>query len=348
MPKGADVILSVGPNGRWYFDWFDEEYGPVKRHIGVEAYTPQPEKLPNNVDWIAEDLAAPGGVAAVETGSVDLVFSGQNIEHLWPEQVVSLLSESNRVLRKDGLLVVDSPNRLLTSVYQWSMGEHTVEFDPVEAETILRLGGFALERMKGLWLCNDNGRLLPLEPSDDVLGGASWVRRIVRATERPHDSFIWWAEARKIGEPDVLGLLRAVTSVFEASWPERVARVKPLNGITIDLPDGRPGVYMPRGSEGYALIGPYMALPPGTFTFSLPVEWDGGAGETVCRLELIGGDELLGSAELEATNARGNVELSCTTTIHKIRFAVHVRLWCPGVADVTAPLTLTMSPDPWH
>ena len=86
MPSGADTILSAGANGIWYFDWFDQEYGPVKHHIGVEAYMPRPDGLPDSVEWVDADLAGPNGVASVASGSVDLVFSGQNIEHLWPDR----------------------------------------------------------------------------------------------------------------------------------------------------------------------------------------------------------------------------------------------------------------------
>ena len=267
MPPGADVVLSAGANGLWYFEWFDQEYGPVKHHIGVEAYMPRPDGLPDNVEWVEADLAAPEGVAAVGTGSVDLVFSGQNLEHLWPDQTVAFLVESNRVLHDDGLLVVDSPNRALTEAYQWSMAEHTVELEPSEAVSVLGLAGFAVDRMKGLWLCREAGRLLPLDPTSAMFGPGGYARRVAMATARPEDSFIWWAEARKVGRPDPVALRRAVTGIFESAWAERVARVRPAGGTEILLGDGSPGVVMPRGTEGYALAGPFMALSPGTYDF---------------------------------------------------------------------------------
>ena len=163
MPEGCDTVLSMGANGQWYFDWFDDNYGHIPRHFGVEAYMPRPDVLPDNVEWVEADLASPEGVAMIDTESVDLVFSGQNIEHLWPDQVEAFLVESNRVLRDGGWLVVDSPNRDLTSAYQWSMGEHTIEFTPDEAADLLRLAGFEVVTMKGIWLCRQNGELLPLE-----------------------------------------------------------------------------------------------------------------------------------------------------------------------------------------
>ncbi len=350
MPPGADVVLSAGANGLWYFEWFDQEYGPVKHHIGVEAYMPRPDGLPDNVEWVEADLAAPEGVAAVGTGSVDLVFSGQNLEHLWPDQTVAFLVESNRVLHDDGLLVVDSPNRALTEAYQWSMAEHTVELEPSEAVSVLGLAGFAVDRMKGLWLCREAGRLLPLDPTSAMFGPGGYARRVAMATARPEDSFIWWAEARKVGRPDPVALRRAVTGIFESAWAERVARVRPAGGTEILLGDGSPGVVMPRGTEGYALAGPFMALSPGTYDFALPVEWSGDTGShaSVCRLELVADNEIVGSSEPAAAAAReGRTTLSCTVTLETLRFAVHARLWCSGTAEVRAPLTLTMSPEPW-
>lgn len=351
MPPGAEVVLSAGANGLWYFEWFEQEYGPVKHHIGVEAYMPRPDGLPDNVEWVEADLAAPEGVAAVGTGSVDLVFSGQNIEHLWPDQTVAFLVESNRVLRDEGLLVVDSPNRALTEAYQWSMAEHTVELDPAEAVTVLGLAGFAVERMKGLWLCREAGRLLPLDPAPAMWGPGSYPRRIAMATERPDDCFIWWAEARKVGRPDAAALRQAVTGIFEGAWAERVARIRPMGGTEILLRDGSAGVVMPRGTEGYALAGPFMAVSPGTYEFVLPVEWSGDTGSqpSVCRLEVVADNELVASSEpAGGSGPDGRATLTATATLDTLRFAVHARLWCSGTAEVRAPLSLVMSPEPWR
>ena len=178
MPAGCDTVLSMGANGQWYFDWFDDHYGHIPRHIGVEAYMPRPDVLPDNVEWVEADLASPEGVAMLGSGTVDMVFSGQNIEHLWPDQVQAFLVESSRVLRDGGWLVLDSPNRELTADYQWSMGEHTIEFTPDEAIDLLALAGFDVVTMKGIWLCRQDGELLPLEPPGTVEGSADVLRRI--------------------------------------------------------------------------------------------------------------------------------------------------------------------------
>lgn len=350
VPSGADIVLSAGANGLWYFEWFEQQYGEAKTHIGVEAYMPRPDDLPTNVEWVDADIAGPAGVVSIGRETVDLVFSGQNVEHLWPEQMVAFFCESNRVLKSRGLLVVDSPNRAFTERYRWSMGEHTVELLPSEAAHILDLAGFSVERMKGLWLCREFGHLLDLDPSSTLIGPGGVARRIALATSRPEDSFIWWAEARKTGAPDVPGLRQAITDIFERSWPERVSRVKTTDGQQVTLPDGSPGVLMPRETTGYAFMGPFMAVAPGTYDFSVPVTWRKAASEgAVCGLEVVAGDELLATAELTTSGRRnGHDRLSCSATFTSLRFAVHARLWCSGLAEVEAPLTLAMSPDPWR
>ncbi len=125
MPAGARTMLSAGCSGRWYFDWIEERYGRVERHIGVEAYMPRPADLPGNVEWLPRDVSH---VPEVASGSVDFVFSGQNIEHLWPDQVAGFLLESHRVLAPGGWIVIDSPNRELTHPLVWTHPEHTVEY----------------------------------------------------------------------------------------------------------------------------------------------------------------------------------------------------------------------------
>lgn len=49
-------------------------------------------------------------MTAVESGSVDAVFSAHNIEHLYPHEVPLALSEFHRVLSDDGFAVITCPD----------------------------------------------------------------------------------------------------------------------------------------------------------------------------------------------------------------------------------------------
>jgi len=72
-------------------------------------------------------------MSGVRDRTCDLVFLGQNLEHLWPEEVAGFLAEAARVTKLGGHLVVDSPNRLLPKPLNWSHPEHTVELATDEA-----------------------------------------------------------------------------------------------------------------------------------------------------------------------------------------------------------------------
>lgn len=49
-------------------------------------------------------------MSAVQTASMDAVFSSHNIEHLYPHEVPVALAEFRRVLKSDGYLVITCPD----------------------------------------------------------------------------------------------------------------------------------------------------------------------------------------------------------------------------------------------
>jgi SAM-dependent methyltransferase len=333
-----------------HFDWIEENYGQVGKHIGVEAFLPRPDELPGNVVWIDADIASPQGVGAVGSGTVDLAFSGQNLEHLWPEQVVAFLAEVNRTLRPGGYLVVDSPNRAIAAEYRWSMPEHTVEFTPDEAEFLLTSAGFEIATMKGLWLCRHRGQLLPLAPPGDFDGTLSVLRRMVLATSRPSDSFIWWAEARKVGEPDIPAMRDIVRKIFESNWEERVGRLNPSVGVLTRWSDGRAGIRVAKGKSGCAMSGPWMALPPGTFRFEVEIGWSNCSKRDtlLATLEVIVDGKVVGSTDLRGTEqSGGETTIDCAVSLSDTSFGVGVQLLSTGLAEIFAPLDLRVSPTPW-
>jgi SAM-dependent methyltransferase len=214
------TLLSAGCAGLWYFEWLEACCGPLGRHIGVEKYSPKPENLPKNAEWIEASAA---DMPAVPDNSVDLVFSGQNIEHLTASDVVGFLEESRRVLRSDGRLVLDSPNRLVTDPLAWVHPEHTVELSPAEAREVIEAAGFEVCGLYPLWRCRDrDGNLLPLSaPSGDV---RSVIDRSY-GVDDPQHAFVWWIEARpREGEIDRDHLSSLVRRLFEVHWDDRVNR----------------------------------------------------------------------------------------------------------------------------
>lgn len=295
LPPGARTVLHGGSAGSWYFEWFDERYPTsVERHIGVEAFSPAPDPLPPNSEWLQQTL---GDLSPVEDASVDLVFAGQVLEHLWPEDVAGFLAEAHRVLRSGGTLALDSPNRLVTAKLGWDHPEHTVEFTVDEIRELLELAGFDGIRIRGVWICFDSaqGRVLPFEELGEVDGWDS-TRRADEAEARPEDSFVWWAEAtRGEREPNREELNRRVQEVYEIYRSHRLSRMHRTHGSVREA-GARKVVTGRRGRAGHLLFGPYVPMRPGRWVARFrvaagPVKWRRpGPDEPLGSIDVMVGD----------------------------------------------------------
>jgi len=289
LPKNAKVFLSAGCAGIWYFDWISENYGAIEKHIGIERYTPKPENLPPNVEWIENTVS---DMSAVGDRSVDLVFSGQNIEHLWPEDVIGFMREAWRVLRTGGHLVMDSPNRSITTPLHWCHPEHILELTVDEAIELCMLSGFEVTKIKGLWLCKDptTDQLMELWPAKY---SPEWPqeRRLRMAKDSPEHAFSWWLEARKKEMPPRHNeLTMFVNTVFGKAWTEKFNQFTVIRGVEEQNPDGSTWLNL-RGIKdcGGVFRGPDAPLRAGAYeaSFRLMADVTGIDQETpVVRLEV--------------------------------------------------------------
>jgi SAM-dependent methyltransferase len=262
LPGGARTVLHGGASGSWYLEWFDERYPtPVERHIAVEAFSPAPDPLPQNVEWLGRTL---GDLSPVADSSVDLAFAGQVLEHLWPEDVADFLAEAHRVLRPGGAIAIDSPNRHVTGMLAWDHPEHTVEFTVGEARELLGLAGFDDVELRGVWLCFDSERdqVLPFAELGEVAGWDA-ERRSAEAAARPDDSFVWWAEATcGEREPRREELHRRTHEIYELYRRQRFSRMHRTQGSLRDAADGK--VVTGRlGRGGQLLLGPHVPMRSG-------------------------------------------------------------------------------------
>jgi SAM-dependent methyltransferase len=239
VPKGARRVLSVGASGRWYFDWFERSVGVVDEHLGVEAFETKPDDLPAYATWIPDTA---DHMIGVDDSSVDVVFAGQTTEHLWSSELAGFLEEAHRVLRADGLLVLDSPNRLVTEHLNWTHGGHTVELSLEEITELVTFAGFEIVSTAGIWRAIIDGRLLQLE--DGIDDSATFTRRSVTARDSPDDSFIWWLNARRVEHGPNASHLRARTKeLYKRHWNTRVCRgLFPEPGTDrLEIPSGSTG-----------------------------------------------------------------------------------------------------------
>jgi len=93
------------------------------------------------------------------SGSFDLVYSGQSIEHVPVADADKVLTEVARVLRPGGHLALDTPNATVCRLQQAEFidPDHDHEYTHHEMVDKLRCNGFEVVEMKGL---NHAGRSL--------------------------------------------------------------------------------------------------------------------------------------------------------------------------------------------
>lgn len=92
-------------------------------------------------------------LSVFKTGSIDLVWSGQSVEHISVESARQMFSEVLRVLRPTGWFCLDTPNRLLTEIHaEGAMihPDHQHEYSPDELRNALQGAGFHVVRSLGV------------------------------------------------------------------------------------------------------------------------------------------------------------------------------------------------------
>jgi SAM-dependent methyltransferase len=340
VPNEGAMVLSAGCAGSWYFDWFRQSYtGTIRRHIGIDAYSPRPPDLPSEAIWIANSVQDMNGV---EDGEVDLIFAGQMIEHLWPLEFIGLLSEAHRVLRPGGRLVMDSPNRDITTALRWSHREHIIEYTTSEISEILEVAGFDVVSIRGLWLCRSNGRVLSLFSPEDQ---SQRTRRIADADQKPEDSFSWWVEALRAPRlPKRAELASRVGGVCAVNRPWQFREFRRQIGKVMGT-DAHKKVVTGRGESGFIHYGPYLPFPPGRhdLTFSLSTPEPILSETTACVLDVThdSGVTLVAKHEIRCC------DLDCTTKnwqfqfdLDNTYFGVEYRVRTTGALPVTLELPI--------
>jgi SAM-dependent methyltransferase len=96
-------------------------------------------------------------LSAVPSGSVDLVFSGESIEHVTRADCERVLAEARRVLKPDGWFCFDTPNRAVTRLQvgdeQFINPDHKHEYTHAEMAGLLTKHRFEVVEAKGIsWM----------------------------------------------------------------------------------------------------------------------------------------------------------------------------------------------------
>jgi len=93
------------------------------------------------------------GITKFPDATFDLVWSGQSIEHITPEEASIVISQVYRILKPNGYFCLDTPNRHMT-LLQVKQGfvhpEHKIEYFPKELVDKLTKIGFAIVQQKAV------------------------------------------------------------------------------------------------------------------------------------------------------------------------------------------------------
>jgi hypothetical protein len=228
--KLKGTALHIGCAGSWYFEWVICRTPTIQRHIGVEFYLEKPLDLPRNVDWLKETA---GAFPSVMANSVDWIFSGQNIEHLWIEDFVGFFIEASRVLKLGGRLTLDTPNSKITQAIGWNHSQHFAEFTLEEICELLILAGFKIDEKIGIFPSN----LKKIEPVEllNLQAHSKKLKYYRKARKKPSESFIFWINATKKGEANRVKLEERATEIFCGALISRLNRIQDKNWKVLEV-----------------------------------------------------------------------------------------------------------------
>ncbi len=98
---------------------------------------------------------------SIPDGSVDMVFSGESIEHVTREECEEVFAEARRVLKPDGWFCFDTPNSLVTHIQcpeRYLNPDHKYEYSCEEMRDLIRRHGFEITEAKGITLMRETVR----------------------------------------------------------------------------------------------------------------------------------------------------------------------------------------------
>jgi len=129
------------------------------------------------------------------SGSFDLVWSGQSIEHVDEADGRQMCAEAFRILRPGGMFCVDTPNGKITRVHAATSGlkfihpEHKIEYEPAHLAEVIRSAGFEIVDSYGICHMAKTVRTGAFSYED--------FRDGIPITENIEDSYIQYYSCRK-------------------------------------------------------------------------------------------------------------------------------------------------------
>jgi hypothetical protein len=235
----------------------------------------------------------------ISTDSIDLLFSGQNIEHLYYADLLGFLMESSRVLRTGGYLCVDSPNRLITQELGYVQPQHVLELTREDATRLIEAAGFEIVTSNGIWSCAKDGR----KYADVTTVTADADLRRENARNEPDEAFIWWIVAQKKAPAEAAQVTSAVERVITNKFaPFVAARFRKSIGTIHEIEGTHTILRVQPDQHGCVFFGPYVPLKEGSYVAEFLVKFLTNVGQVSASVTTDVGRNVLTSRNVAATN----------------------------------------------
>jgi SAM-dependent methyltransferase len=182
LPKAGIILDLGGANGSIY----DMGY-PYKFDQIVVVDLPPENRTEMYKDLSLRSKVTPNGpidihfgdmsdLSFVSDNSVDLVWSGESIEHISEEAGTKMIDEAFRVLKPGGYFCLDTPNRLMTEIHtkdadvEFIHPEHKIEYYPKKLQKKLKKAGFKIRDKRGICEMRNTSKSKEIDYTDFILG----------------------------------------------------------------------------------------------------------------------------------------------------------------------------------
>lgn len=158
LPAAKRIVDLGGANGSIYEMGYPHKFNEI-----IVVDLPPDDRDPMYKDLDLRPKTTPNGKIKVHFGdmtnlsfipdsSVDLVWSGESIEHVDEEGGKRMVREAYRILKPGGSFCLDTPNRLITQIHTSGFihPEHKLEYYPEQLRKILVESGFEIVEARGI------------------------------------------------------------------------------------------------------------------------------------------------------------------------------------------------------
>lgn len=168
-PEGAMVAMGYP----YRFDRLTIVDLPSEDRHAIYRQESRPDRVETELGPVYYRYHSMTDLTGFPDASVDLVYSGQSIEHVTPGDGKLVLGEVARILTPGGHVAIDTPNARVTRMQQADFidPDHKVEYQLDELRQLVEGAGLEIEDCKG---ANYAGRSLAAErfDLDEVAGNA--------------------------------------------------------------------------------------------------------------------------------------------------------------------------------